>query len=268
MGCAFYETLPKLQIRGYQSMDFTAFLIICPLTFLAGLVDSIGGGGGPISLPAFLLAGLSPHYAIATNKLSSTIGTTVSTARYCKNGYFSKTIALPSIGLALLGSFLGARLVLLTSDVLLKKLMLIILPIVAVIVLLDKKEPEFDNSFPAVRRMVIVCISAFLIGIYDGFYGPGTGTFLLLCLTRIARMDIRTASGNVKLINLSSNVAALTTFLFSGYVNVVYGIAGGLFCLAGHYIGSGLVMKTGSKLVRPVIVLVLILLFVTIISGI
>ncbi|MBD5506483.1 MAG: TSUP family transporter [Lachnospiraceae bacterium] len=248
-------------------MNLIPFFIICPLNFLAGLVDSIGGGGGLISLPAFMLAGLSPHAAVATNKLASTTGTTVSTVRYCKNGYYEKKLALPGILLALGGSFLGARLVLHTDDVILKRMMLFILPIVAVIVLLDKKKPEYDSSFPASYRMLIVCISAFLIGIYDGFYGPGTGTFLLLALTKAARMDIRTASGNVKLINLSSNVAALATFLLSGYVHIAYGIAGAVFCLLGHYVGSGLVMKNGSKIVRPVIVLVLLLLFAKIISG-
>lgn len=248
-------------------MNLISFFIICPLNFLAGLVDSIGGGGGLISLPAFMLAGLTPHAAVATNKLASTTGTTVSTVRYCKNGCYEKKLALPSILLALGGSFLGARLVLHTNDVILKRMMLFILPIVAVIVLLDKKKPEYDSSFPASYRMLIVCISAFLIGIYDGFYGPGTGTFLLLALTKAARMDIRTASGNVKLINLSSNAAALTTFLLSGYVHIAYGIAGAIFCLLGHYIGSGLVMKNGSKIVRPVVILVLLLLFAKIISG-
>lgn len=243
------------------------FLIICPLTFLAGLVDSIGGGGGLISLPAFLMAGLSPHCAIATNKLASSVGTTVSTARYCKNGFLDKKLALPGILMALLGSFLGAKLVLITSDDFLKKIMFVILPIVAAVVLLDKKEPEYDLSFPASRRKWIVCGSAFLIGIYDGFYGPGTGTFLLLALTRLARMDIRTASGNVKLINLTSNVTALVTFLVNGQVNLLYGMAGAVFCLAGHYIGSGLVIKNGSKIVRPIIIFVLILLFVKILLG-
>lgn len=248
-------------------MNLISFLIICPLNFLAGFVDSIGGGGGLISLPAFMLAGLSPHAAVATNKLASTTGTTVSTVRYCKNGYYEKKLALPGILLALGGSILGARLVLHTSDLILKRMMLFILPVVAVIVLLDKKKPEYDSSFPASYRMLIVCISAFLIGVYDGFYGPGTGTFLLLALTKAARMDIRTASGNVKLINLSSNAAALTTFLLSGYVHIAYGVAGAVFCLLGHYIGSGLVMKNGSKIVRPVIVLVLLLLFTKILSG-
>lgn len=243
-----------------KKMNLNLF-IICPLTFLAGLVDSIGGGGGLISLPAFLMAGLAPHSALATNKLSSAIGTTISTVRYCKNGFFNKKMSLPSILLALLGSFLGAKLVLLTSDVFLKKIMFVVLPVVAVIVMLKKKEPEYDISFPASRRMLIVCISAFLIGMYDGFYGPGTGTFLLLALTHIARMDIRTASGNVKLINLSSNLAALATFLFSGQVNIAYGLAGAAFCFAGHYIGSGLVIKNGIKVVRPIIVFVLLLLF-------
>lgn len=248
-------------------MNLIPFLIICPLTFLAGLVDAIGGGGGLISLPAFLLAGLPPHAAIATNKLSSSVGTTVSTVRYCKNGFFNRVLAIPGILLALCGSFLGARLLLHTDDAVLKKMMLIILPVVAVIVLLDKKEPEYDHSFPTSKRMIIVCISAFIIGLYDGFYGPGTGTFLLLALTRLAHMDVRTASGNVKLINLSSNAAALATLLFSRYINAAYGLAGAVFCLAGHYLGSGLVIKNGSRIVRPVIILVLILLFIKVISG-
>ena len=92
-------------------MNFIPFLIICPLTFLAGLVDSIAGGGGLISLPAFLLAGLPPHNALATNKLSSSIGTTASTVRYCKHGYFDKRLTVPSILCALIGSTCGAHLV-------------------------------------------------------------------------------------------------------------------------------------------------------------
>lgn len=118
------------------------FIIICPLTFLAGLVDAIAGGGGLISLPAFLLAGLPPHQAIATNKLSSCIGTTVSTTRYCKNGFFDKMIAVPSIILALLGSSIGARLVLLVDEKYLRWIMIIVLPIVAATVFLIKSKEE------------------------------------------------------------------------------------------------------------------------------
>lgn len=246
-------------------MGMISFLIICPLTFLAGLVDSIAGGGGLISLPAFLFAGLPMHSAIATNKLSSTVGTTVSTARYCKNGYYDKKLAVPGIICALIGSMIGARLVLLVADKYLKWMMIIILPIVAAAVLMDKNHEEKELTLSFGKRVVIVAAAGLIIGIYDGFYGPGTGTFLLLALTKLAQMDIRTASGNVKLINLSSNVAALFTFLFSGYVNITLGLAGALFCLMGHYMGAGLVMKNGSKIVRPIILVVLVLLFVKII---
>lgn len=246
-------------------MGMISFLIICPLTFLAGLVDSIAGGGGLISLPAFLFAGLPMHSAIATNKLSSTVGTTISTARYCKNGYYDKKLAAPGIICALIGSMIGARLVLLVADKYLKWMMIFILPIVAVAVLMDKNHEEKESTLSLEKRVVIVAAAGLIIGIYDGFYGPGTGTFLLLALTKLAQMDIRTASGNVKLINLSSNVAALFTFLFSGYVNITLGLAGALFCLMGHYMGAGLVMKNGSKIVRPIILIVLVLLFAKII---
>lgn len=248
-------------------MNFIPFLIVCPLTFLAGLVDSIAGGGGLISLPAFLFAGLPMHSAIATNKLSSSIGTSVSTVRYCKNGFFDRKIALPSIALALVGAVIGARLVLLVDDKYLRWLLIAVLPIVAAAVFLDKSGDNADAFFPAGRRMAVACAAALLIGMYDGFYGPGTGTFLLLALTRFAHMDVRTASGNVKLINLSSNAAALITFLLHGQVRLALGLSSAVFCFIGHYIGSGLVMKSGNKIVKPIILVVLILLFFKIIFG-
>ena len=248
-------------------MTWIPFLIVCPLTFLAGLVDSIAGGGGLISLPAFLFAGLPMHSAIATNKLSSAIGTTVSTARYCRHGYFDRYLALPTVLLALLGSAIGARLVLLVADQYLRWLLLIILPIVAVAVFLDKDMDTPPTPLPRGQELAVACVSALVFGAYDGFYGPGTGTFLLLALTKLAHLEVRTASGNVKLINLASNVAALTTFLFSGTVDVPLGLAGALFCLAGHYMGAGMVMKNGSRVIRPIILVVLVLLFGKVILG-
>ena len=248
-------------------MSLIQFLIVCPLAFLAGLVDSIAGGGGLISMPAFLLAGLPVHNAIATNKLSSCIGTTASTFRYCKKGFFNKKIAVPTIIGALIGSAIGAHLVLMVDEKYLKWLLIIVLPIVAVTIFLDKSKHKEDLDYPENKRFIIAVISAFVIGMYDGFYGPGTGTFLLIMLTFFAHMDVRTASGNTKLINLSSNIAALVTFIFSGNVNFILGLAGAAFCTAGHYIGSGMVIKNGNKVVKPIIITVLALLFIKIIMG-
>ena len=145
--------------------------------------------------------------------------------------------------------------------------MVIVLPIVAIATLFHKSDSTTDHDFSPQKRLIIACAGAFIIGMYDGFYGPGTGTFILLVLTALAHMDVRTASGNVKLINLSSNIAALTTFLFSGNVNIILGLASASFCLCGHYIGSGMVMKGGNKVVKPIIILVLILLFIKVFSG-
>ena len=108
--------------------------------------------------------------------------------------------------------------------------------------------------------------ASLVVGAYDGFYGPGTGTFLILIFCQLGGLDLRTASGNVKLVNLASNIGALATSLMSGKVFIVLGLIGAVSSIAGHYIGSGLAIKDGSKIVRPIILLVLVLLAVKVIS--
>lgn len=252
-------------------MDITihTFLIVCPLVFLASFVDSIAGGGGLISLPAYLIAGLPPHYAIATNKLSSSIGTVIATVRYCKNKLVDWGIGIPSILLALIGSTLGANLALLVDEKVLKFILIIILPVVGFYVLINKNftKKVFTEPLPRKKVYLIACTASFFIGAYDGFYGPGTGTFLILIYTGLARMDIGVASGNTKLVNLASNVAALITFLFNGKIIFTLGITAAVFSVAGSYLGSGLVLKKGFKVVRPIILVVITLLFIKVITG-
>ena len=249
-----------------MDINLITFLIVCPLVFLAGVIDSIAGGGGLISLPAYLIAGIPPHYALGTNKLSSCIGTFASTARYIKNKSVNYRIGALSVILALAGSFLGANLALMVSEGVIKNLLLFVLPFTAFFVLKNKKTD--DNRTPLSDKLtfLIACAASFVIAIYDGFYGPGTGTFLILCYTVFARMDIKTASGNTKIVNLSSNIAAVITFLLHGKVIFLLGLTAAIFSIAGHYIGSGLVLKKGYKIVKPVMLLVLALLFITILT--
>jgi len=244
------------------------YLIVCPLVFLAGFVDSIAGGGGLISLPAYLAAGVPPHLAIGTNKLGSTMGTVISTARYAKGGYIKAKLSLLAALFAVVGSVIGAHLSMLASERLLKGMMLAV-PVVAFYVLKNKNlgDQEEESCLPEKKMYLISIGAALVIGGYDGFYGPGTGTFLLLILTGFAKMDVRSASGTTKVINLSSNIAAFATFLINGKVLIPLGLASGLFCIAGHYIGSGLVVKNGLKIVRPVVLVVLLCLFIKIIKG-
>lgn len=245
------------------------YLIVCPLVFLAGFVDSIAGGGGLISLPAYLAAGVPPHMALGTNKMGSTMGTVVSTARFAKSGFIKWKLSLLAAVCAIIGSMIGSNLSLLASERFLRGMMLVALPVVAFYVLKNKNmgDQKDTGSLSERKVLIITMAAALLIGAYDGFYGPGTGTFLLLVLTGAARMDLRTASGTTKVINLSSNIAALVTFLINGKVLLPLGLTAGLFCIAGHYIGSGMVVKSGRKVVRPVVLVVLMCLFVKIVKG-
>lgn len=245
------------------------YLIVCPLVFLAGLIDSIAGGGGLISLPAFMIAGVPPHMALGTNKLSSTMGTTVSTIRYGRNGFIRGKLAVTASAAALIGSPIGANLSLLVSEKVIRNMMIVILPIVAYYVLRNKNmgEGEDIDTLPESQVLVIAVIAAFVIGIYDGFYGPGTGTFLILILTGVAKMGIKKASGLTKVINLSSNIAALVTFVINGKVMYSLGLAAAAFCIMGHYLGSGMVVHNGQKIVRPIVLVVLAILFLKIITG-
>lgn len=234
--------------------------------FLASFVDGVAGGGGIISVPTYLIAGLPAHLALGTNKLSSGIGTSVSAGRFIKGGYVDWKLGVPSIALALAGAHLGTRLQLALDERYLKWLLLVVLPIVAIVVLRQRTFPEERGDLPEGRRAAIVLTASLIVGAYDGFYGPGTGTFLILIYCNLGKMDLRTASGNVKLVNLSSNIGALVTSFLSGKVFIVLGLIGAMASIAGHYIGSGMAIKNGAKIVKPVIMVVLALLAVKVIT--
>ena len=244
------------------------FLIVCPMVFLAGFVDAIAGGGGLISLPAYLLAGLPMHQAIATNKLSSATGPTISTIRYCRNTTVDWSIAGPAIVLSLIGSSIGAKLTMMMPESVLKVVLLVVLPVTAVFVFRKNALVEKQSGSVSHRRMLLITwIAALAIGCYDGFYGPGTGTFLLLVMVGLAKMDMMQAAANTKLINLASNLSALAAFLIGGQVVLTLGLAASVFSIAGHYTGSSMVMKNGTKIVKPIILVVLALLFLKVICD-
>ena len=240
-------------------------LIVAVGVFLASFMDAIAGSGGIISVPTYLLAGVPMHMALGTNKVSSGIGTAVSTARFIKNGYIDWKLGIPSVALALVGSFVGTSIQLMIDEVYLQYLLLIVLPVVAFVVLRQRQFPEERGEIDRRKQCAIVWLASFVVGAYDGFYGPGTGTFLLLIYCNLAKMDVRTAGGNVKLVNLSSNIGAFVTSLRSGQVFLVLGLIGAVTSIAGHYVGSGLAIKNGSKIVRPTVVIVLILLAVKVV---
>lgn len=247
-------------------MEPKVFLIVCPLIFLAGFIDAIGGGGGLISLPAYLLAGLPPHTAIATNKLSSCMGSTVATIRLCRGGHVYWRLAIFTVIVAVLGSSIGANLNLLVSDEIMVYILVAVLPVTAFIVLNKKlfRDNTDQSESPELtkRTWIVASLAALIIGAYDGFYGPGTGTFLILAFTVFARLDVRTANAHTKIINLTTNITSLVVFLLNGEGIIILGLTAGLCNMVASYLGAGLMLKNGTKIVRPAIILVLVLLLV------
>ena len=202
------------------------FLIICPLLFLAGMVDAIGGGGGLISLPAYLIAGVPAHAAIATNKLSSCCGTSLATWRFIRAGLVNFRLAVPAVIAAIIGSSIGANLSLMVPEKIMIYILTGILPI-AVFLVLNKKlfnDSGTDEITLDKRTYLTASISAFIIGMYDGFYGPGTGTFLIIAFTVFAKLSIKTANAQAKVINLTTNITSLCIFLFNGQVLFLLGM--------------------------------------------
>lgn len=231
--------------------------IVLPLLFVAGFVDAIGGGGGLISIPAYLFCGLPPHLAIGTNKLSSSMGTAVATWHYAQRGYIPWKTAGASVAFALAGSYVGARLTLVASEFALTVFMLVALPFIAFYVVWKKDLVNEKPALSAGRTLALCAAIAFAVGIYDGFYGPGTGTFLMLLLTGAARLDVFRAAGVTKAINLTTNVTALVVFLSNGVVLVGLGLLSGAFNIAGNYLGAKMFSSKGQTIVRPIILVVL-----------
>lgn len=251
-----------------MTVTLQTFLIVCPLVFLAGFVDAIGGGGGLISLPAYLLAGVPIHQAIATNKLSSACGTALATGRFIKKGLVNWRLAVPTILLAMLGSSLGANASLAMEEGIMEQVLIFVLPVSAFIVLNPRlfRDNEGAELKLDAKTWITALFSSLIVGFYDGFYGPGTGTFLIIAFTVFAGLSLRSANAQAKVINLTTNITSLTIFLLNGQVIFLLGIAAAVCNMAGGYLGAGLAISKGSRITRPVIILVLGLLLLKVLG--
>lgn len=251
------------------TVSIVTFLIALPACFLGGLLNAISGGGGFITVPALLLAGLPAHYALSTDKIQSFFGMATASFRFIKNGLIYWKVILPAIPAALVGSACGTSLVVLVDANLLSWLLMIILPVVAYITLSKRfNRAAADNSDEpiTVKQRILCVVAAFVIGAYDGFYGPGSGTFLTIAFTFAASMGIIRANAHSKLLNLTTNIGAIIVFALNGKVLLVLAIACGIANMIGAWFGAGLVMKKGINIARPCILIALGLLAVKLIG--
>ncbi len=230
-------------------------LSLCFFGFLAAAVDAMAGGGGLISLPALLLSGIPPHLALGTNKFASTAGSLNSSLMFARSGKTYMPLLKYQIPCTLTGAALGVWCVLQVNSDFLNKIVLILILFVSIYTV-KNKNLGLENHFQGLtsKSVTIGCFMAFLLGFYDGFFGPGTGSFLIFLFITVYHFDFIVASANAKVLNFISNIVSLVLFACSGNILYQYGIPMALFMILGSQAGTKLALKKGSKLVKPIFI--------------
>ncbi|MCR6669893.1 TSUP family transporter [Devosia ginsengisoli] len=236
-------------------LDPLTLLALAGAGMLAGFVDAIAGGGGMIGVPALLSAGLPPVAALATNKMQSVVGTAMAAATYWRRGFISLKALLPALILTYAGSLVGA-LVVRQIDI---TLLDVAVPVALIgIALYFLFAPNLSDADKAARLPfgLFVPVMGLLIGFYDGIFGPGTGSFFTIGFVMLFGLGLTRASGNTKILNLVSNLAALTIFIPAGDVVWPAAIAMAIGQIVGGYIGARTGIRYGAKVIRPLVVVV------------
>jgi uncharacterized membrane protein YfcA len=246
------------------SLEFDTYVILFIAAFLASLIDSIAGGGGLLTTPAMLLVGISPLNTLATNKFQSCFGTFTSTYNYYKNGLLTEPRRFLYFFLSFGGSMIGTYLVSRISNELLESIIPILLISAAVFFILNRG-PSISNKSSSL--LFIFNVIVILIGFYDGFFGPGTGSFFVLAFVIIKGISIMEATAITKLLNFASNFSAFIIFALKGYVIWELGLIMAVAQIGGANLGSRFAISNGEKVVRPVLVIVSVLLSIRILFG-
>lgn len=228
--------------------------------FLAGTVDAIAGGGGVINLPILMFLGLPIDLVLGTNKLAGTSGTIFAAAKYIREKRYSDFVVRYNLICTALGAGLGALCASYVSTEVLKPLVSISVISIAFYFFF---KPELGvNTAPTNHtklKLTLSMIGAFGLGFYDGIFGPGTGAFLMFMFIRYLGQDFILAAGNTKILNLTSNIVALSIFLFNQKIVWTIGIPMALANMAGGYIGAHIAINRGSYLVRWIFIVMAII---------
>jgi hypothetical protein len=238
---------------------------LCGAALFAGAVDAVGGGGGLVTVPALLAAGLPPHLALGTNKGQSVFGSFAALFRYSHAGLVDRRAARYSFPLSVLGSAVGVALALMVPAAVLRPVVLVLLVLAAAVVVAVRPPAEGRPEAVGRRRADMIWAAAALgIGAYDGFFGPGTGTFLILVLVAFLHRPLSRATADAKVVNFGSNVAAVAVFASRGSVlwSVALPMAGAQ--LLGGFLGAHLAVRRGDRFIRAVVLAVVLALVVKI----
>lgn len=234
--------------------------------FLAGFVDSIAGGGGLVTVPALLLAGIPPIQALGTNKLQSLFGSGSATLAYARGGHINLKTQLPMALMSGLGAGLGAALTIFIPGDVLKTLMPFLL--IAIALYFGFKPQISDLDRHARMRPLVFGLSIVpVIGFYDGIFGPGTGSFFMLAFVLLAGFGLLKATAHTKMLNFASNIGAFAVFAASGAILWKVGLVMGAGQFIGAQVGSRIAMRNGAKIIRPLLVITCIALAVRLLAD-
>lgn len=236
---------------------FETYALLALVAFFAGFVDGVAGGGGLLALPALFMTGMPAQLCLGTNKVASTMGVIGSSYAYLRKGLLKPALWKYTIVATLIGSISGVCMVHLISSAFFKKLLPFVILAVVIYMLIPKKiVTEFPENFKPNKKSGIPL--GLGMGFYDGFMGPGTGSFWVTLVMAIYKLDIVTASGIARFMNLISSSVALITFTIFGNVDYYLGLTMGTTYLIGSYIGAHSAIRFGAKFIRPIFLMVVI----------
>lgn len=229
--------------------------IVLPLVaVLSGFIDAIAGGGGLIMMPTMLGAGLPPHLALGTNKVQSLAGTTTAFRNYLRGGQVEWRANLPSAIVAFLGAAAGSVVVQLIEPEALMLIVPILLLAAAAYVVLSPRMTD-EDAHQRLSQAAYAPVGG-SIGFYDGFFGPGTGSFFVTTLVALRGLGLTRATGTTKLLNAASNLGSLLVFIAGGKVIWLLAIFMAAGAMAGNWLGSHFALKHGARLIRPLLIII------------
>lgn len=246
-----------LNVREEKYLTFEYVILLCLIGFVAAFVDSIAGGGGIISLPGLMIFGIPPALALGTNKFASTCASFTSSLTFIKYKVFDYKLLRYIIFGTLLGAILGVKTVLLLDSSRLK-IIIIILMLILAIYLLFSKNIGTVSKFNGIniKNIIIGFIIAFALGFYDGFFGPGTGSFYIFLFIVLLNYDFRLSAGNGKILNFVSNITSLFLFAINKKIIYTVGIPMAIAMIIGARLGTKVAIKNGAKLIKPILICV------------
>ncbi len=237
---------------------YIIFPVLLFTGFFAGLVDSIAGGGGLITLPVLLSVGFQPHFALGTNKFQSSFGSFTASFYYVKKGGVILKEAFTGIIFTLIGAALGVWTVQQIPGKILNNIIPFLLIGIIIYTFAKPNLGDFDIH-PRMPKKIFYAVFGLTLGFYDGFFGPGVGSFWAIVFVTLLGFNFTKATGFTKVMNFTSNIVSFILFLIAGKIIFTAGIAMAAGEILGAKLGSGLVIKKGAKFIRPIFVTVVIL---------